>query len=194
MLMDIIRGILGLGPAAPKDDFANISPDDIEGFWRADHDIDQAERAGNIEAGYAKYGVKNADHWDNVRASFHRRHGHTPEYSLAASTANFKAGLEDLKTAGDDGRANYQLPAGYLDPVEGISLDKFAVASVRTEGCSPADRDAVLSQMGYSPAQYETARGVWSQRISGGGDPIAGAMLSGLWHTYQAQVRAVYAR
>lgn len=192
MLMDIIRGILGL-QTGPKDVFGNLDPNDVEGFWRADNDIDQAERAGNVQAAYARHGVKNEDQWDEVRGSFHRRHGHTPEYSLAASTANFKAQLVELQQRGAD-EGGYQPPAGFFDPVVGVGLDQYAIASVRTEGCNGPERQAVLSQLGLTPQQFDEAAQAWGQRISGNQDPIAGAMLGGLYHTYQAQVRAVYAR
>jgi len=187
--MDMIRGILGLKAGAPKDDFAGLDGNDPESYWRASHDIDQAERAGDISKGYAKHGVRNEAHWDQVQASFHRRHGETPEYSLAASTANFKAQLEEL-AAPDDGRPPYHLEPTYLQPVEGMSLDRLAIAKVRHE----IGGDAGLSQAGIDAAGLARIEAGWSARMGGSADPIAAAMLGGLYHTYLAQARAVLSR
>ncbi len=189
ILIDMIRGILGLGAAAPKDEFGGLNPDDPEALWRADHDIDQAERAGDITAGYRLHGIKNEAHWEQVQASFFRRHGHTPEYSLAASTANFKAQLESLRNP-EPGGVPYILPQGYFDPVEGVGLDRLAIAKARMEIQGPA----AVVQMGLDPATLGRVEAGWSARMGAGADPTAAAMLGGLYHTYLLQARAVVSK
>ena len=190
IFIDIIRGILGMGAAAEKDDFANIDPDDPVAYWRADHDIDQAERAGDITVGYKKYGIKNADHWDQVKASFYRRHGKTPEYSLAASTANFWANLEELQGGRDGGQVSYRMPQEYLEPVEGVWLDKLAIAKTRYE----LQGDAGLAQMGMDAGKLGRVEAGWNARMGGSADPTAAGMLGGLYHTYIQQARATLSR
>ncbi len=185
ILIDVIRSIFGLGPAAEKDDFATLNPDDPEAFWRADHDIDQAERAGDITVGYRKHGVKNEAHWEQVRASFFRRHGKTPEYSLAASTANFKAQLEELANPGPQG-GGYRMPQEYLEPVEGVGLDRLAIAKARLELQGPA----ALTPMGMDPVKLGRVEAGWSARMGGTADPTAAGILGGLYHTYLQQARA----
>ncbi len=185
ILIDIIRSMIGLGTSAEKDDFANINPDDPEAFWRAEHDIDQAERAGDITTGYRKYGVKNESHWEQVQASFFRRHGKTPEYSLGASTANFKAQLEEL-SSDSGGGATYRMPQEYLEPVEGVWLDKLAIAKVRAELQGPQ----ALAQMGMDEAKLGRVEAGWGARMGGSADPMAAGMLNGLYHTYLQQARA----
>jgi|GEM_PF-1546218 len=189
ILIDVIRGIFGLGPAAEKDDFANLSPDDIEGYWRADYDIDQAERAGDITVGYRKYGIKNEAHWEQVKGSFFRRHGETPEFALGASTANFKAQMEELSSPSAEG-SGYRMPTEYLEPVEGISLDRLAIAKVRAEMQGPA----ALTQMGMDAGKLQRVEAGWGARMGGNADPLAANILGGLYHTYQQQVRAVLSR
>ncbi len=193
IFIDIIRGMLGLGAAPPKDDFANLNPDDLEAYWTASEEIDRAERAGNVHTAYAKYGIKNESHWDEVMGSFVRRHGQTPEFSLAASTASFRMQLADLSQPTEGGVA-YRMPSEYLEPVDGVSLDKLVIAKVKTEGMQQAQRDAALASLGLDVDRFTRADQGWSARMGGNSDPTAAAMLSGLYHTYDAQVRAVYAR
>jgi hypothetical protein len=189
IFIDIIRGMLGMGAAAEKDDFANLDPDDPVGFWRAEAEIDQAERAGDITVGYRKFGIRNEEHWDQVKGSFFRRHGTTPEYSLAASTANFQIQLEELGAGGPGGVA-YRMPPEYLEPVEGVWLDKLAIAKTRHE----LQGDAGLAQMGMDAAKLGRVEAGWNARMGGGADPTAAGMLGGLYHTYIRQARAALTR
>ncbi|MEM6989026.1 MAG: hypothetical protein AAF721_00970 [Myxococcota bacterium] len=183
--MDVIRGILGMGAAAEKDDFANLNPQDPVAYWRADHDIDQAERAGDVTVAYRKYGIRNESHWEQVQASFYRKHGHTPEYSLAASTANFMAQVEELAKPGEGG-ACYRMPQEYLAPVEGVGLDVLALAKTRAELQGPG----ALSAMGMDAAKLGRIEAGWGARMGGSADPTAAGMLNGLYHTYLQQARA----
>ncbi len=189
IIIDIIRGMLGLGPAAPKDEYANLAPNDLEAYWQAHNDIDQAERAGDITAGFRKHGLKDEAHWERVQATFVRHHGEKPEFSLAASTANFKQQMADLATPGADGSA-YRMPSEYLEPVEGISLDRLAIAKVRSEVQGPA----ALASMGLDPTKLQRIEATWNARMGGSADPTAAGILNSLYFTYVQQVRAVLAR
>lgn len=187
IVIDMIRGILGLGPAAPKDEYANLKPGDLEAYWAALNEIDQAERDGDITVGYRKFGIKNAEHWEAVQATFVRHHGESPEFSLAASTASFKQQM--ASTMSSDGYG-YKMPAEYLEPVEGISLDKLALAKVRMEMQGPA----ALSALGMDAAKLGRVEAGWNARMGGNADPTAAAILGGLYHTFLTQVRAVLSR
>lgn len=192
ILISIIRGMLGLGPAKPKDHYAGLPPGDLEAYWTAHGAIDEAERAGNKQAAFTQFGIKNDDHWEKVQATFVRHHGATPEFSLAASTASFKQQMRE--TMDPSGVSGYRFPAEYMEPVDGITLDKLVLARVKTEAVPPAQRASVLSSMGMSEQSFASANAGWSARMGGNADPMAANILGGLQHTYEAQVRAVLSR
>lgn len=186
ILIDVIRGLFGAKPDTDKDDFANLDPSDPADVWRANHDIDRAERAGDVTVAYRKHGIKNEDHWEQVQASFNRRHGETPEYALAAATVSFNAQVERLSQP-DQGPVTYRMPSEYLEPVEGFGLDTLAIAKARAEYQGPE----ALAQMGMDTATLGRVEAGWAARMGGSADPTAAGMLKGLYHTYTVQARAV---
>lgn len=190
LLIDMIRGILGLGAGAPKDDFAGLDPTDLEAYWQVHNELDKVERAGgDMKAVYSRFGLRNESHWEMVQATFVRKYGDTPEFSLAVSTANFKDQLKDLSNPNDDG-FGYRMPEEYLTPVEGVTLDKLALAKVRHE----MQGDAGLASMGLDAGKFGRIEAGWGARMGGNADPTASGMLNSLYFTYLQQVRAVLNR
>jgi hypothetical protein len=185
-IIDIIRSILGLGP---KDEYGGLTPGDLEAYWCASNDIDQAERDGDISVGLRKHGMKSEDHWERVQSTFARLHGDSPEFSLAAATANFKQQMAELATPDADGSA-YRMPSEYLEPVEGISLDRLALAKVRTEVQGPA----ALTPMGLDASKLQRIESAWTARMGGSADPTAASILSSLYSAYVQQIRAALTR
>lgn len=182
--MGIIDSILGLfGTAAP--DFARIPPDDIDAYWLADHEIDQAEREGQqqLQAVFAKYGLRNEDHWESVKGAICLRHQGNPDFSFGATRVQMRVQLDEMKS-------QYAFPAGYLEPVEGVGLDRFALikASVQqAQAFGPSAVAAVLAKFDLDPASYARIDNVWQSRMGGQADAMAASILNGMFHTMLLQ-------
>ncbi|MEM6296948.1 MAG: hypothetical protein AAGA54_37130 [Myxococcota bacterium] len=187
-LIAIVRGLLGLGPGQPKDDWAGLPPHDLVAYWTASETIDAAEREGNVDEAYEQFGIKSESHWEAVQATVVRHHGSSPEFSLAATTASFNRQVAEMAQPRDG--VGYQIPAEYLAPVDGVTLDKLILAKAKTERLPPAQRGAALAKLGLDPQRLAKADQGWSARMGGKADPMAASILSGLYHTYDAQVRA----
>lgn len=181
-MIDWLMSLLGMG----RSEFGNLSPDDVDGYYRASHEIDQAERQGPTElaAAFARYGLKNEDHWDEVRGAFARRHQHNPDFMHAAARVGMQMQMQSVAH-------QYQFPQGYLDPIEGVSLEQLAQiqATIETQG-----QQAAFAKFGLDGARFERINGGWQARMGGGADAMAAQILSGQYHTYLAQSRAFVAR
>ena len=104
-------------------------------------------------------------------------------------SGNFKQQMAELATPGEDGSA-YRMPTEYLEPVEGISLDRLAIAKVRSEVQGPA----ALAPMGLDPAKLQRVEATWNARMGGNADPTAAGILGSLYFTYMQQARAALGR
>lgn len=165
----------------PKIDFAGLNPDDLEAYFRVDDELDAAEREGGEAARsvvWARYGIKNQDHWENVQYSFLQRHGKSVEYALARTRTQVQTQVESF-------RQHYPFPAELLAPIDGVGLDRYALVEAHVgRAQSPEQRLQILEQYGLDAARFEQIRSGWMGRINTP-DPMISNTLGGFQHTYR---------
>ncbi len=183
-LLDIILGMFG---GSAKVDFGKVNPDDVEAYWRADHDIDQGERAGPAElaAALGKWGLKDMDHWEKVKGALGERHVNNPEFSMAASRVNFDEQMKSMA-------GSYQMPPEYSTPPHGITLDRYAGIKARLELGQPLD--AILADCKLDGPRWAEVDGTWSWRMGPQADAMAKNILSSTYFGMHQQALAAYGR
>lgn len=186
-MLDWLMSLFKSGP-----DFGNMNPDDYEAYWRADHEIDQAERESPaaLKAALGKYGARSKDHWDEIKGAFHQRHSGNPDFMMAASRVNYSVQMENVADV-------YQMPGDYQSPVEGVSLDQLARVQAAVEQAEPGGAAAVqqaCARFGLDPARYQRVLSGWQSRMGGSADAMAATMLSQQYHMYLSQARAAESR
>ncbi len=187
--MSIIDVIIGLFSSDSSNDFAGQDPDDMDIYWRMDHDIDQAEREGEqaLAAALQKYNLKSMDHWETVSGNYCQRHQGNPEFMCASTKVNTEAFMGQVAET-------YQVPAQCSEPVEGITLHDLAVITARSEA-QPAAMDATLAEYGLDQAAFQRVQTTWQQRLSGVGvDPFAANVLTSQWQAHISMARGIHAR
>lgn len=180
-----LKAMLG-GSSAP--DFAGFDPDDVEAYWLADHEIDQAERVGDeaLAAVFARYGLRNADHWEAVGGAICSRHQHNPDFAFASTRVQMRVQLAEMAS-------QYQLPPGYLEPVEGIGLDGLALINAKVDRARPQGTAAVATvyqQHGLDEARFAHVDSTWKSRMGGQADAMAASILSGLYQNFVMQAQS----
>lgn len=79
-IFDMISGLFGGG-----DPFGGLDPDDLEMFWKIEHELDQAERGEQTEAqALQKLGLKSVSKARNVMGQYSQRHMGKPAFQQAA--------------------------------------------------------------------------------------------------------------
>jgi hypothetical protein len=184
-LLGTIIGALFGGSSEPKDDFAKLDPNDLEAWWRVDHELDQAERESPAALAQvrAHYGVRDEDHWSAVRASFHRRHSKTAEYFMAPGRAQVRVQLQDMS------RKHYEMPSEYIVPVEGVWIDRLCLVQVRL-AAAPMHAPAILAEYGLDPARWSRIEATWQARMGPNADAMAGNILRGFHHLFICNAQA----
>jgi hypothetical protein len=184
-LLGSIIGALFGGSSEPKDDFARLDPNDLESLWRVDHELDQAERHSEAALAQvrARYGIRNEEHWDAVRASYHRRHGRTADYFMAPGRAQVRAQLQDMA------QSTYVMPEEYISPVEGVWIDRLCLVQVRL-AAAPGHAPAILAEYGLDPARWSRIEATWQARMGPNADMMAGNILRGFHHLFVANAQA----
>jgi hypothetical protein len=170
--MSIIDLILGLFGGKKKIDFGRLHPDDIDGYWRVDHDLDQAERrGGNATAeALAKYGLRSTDHAEEVKHAIFEKHGQTPEFKMAGLRVAFDIQVGEMQNGA------YQFPPQYLVPPHGITLDRYAAIHARIKNGEPPP--SVLGAYQLDEPRWREVDGVWRERMGPNADAIAGNILA----------------
>ena len=184
-MLDTILSIFGIG-GEKKPNFAALNPDDVDGYYRASHEIDQAERESPeaLKATYARYGLKNEDHWDEVRGAFAMRHKNNPDFAFGAARVGLEVQIKDMAAK------SYAFPMNVLDPVDGVTLDRLAYIVASAEATGPS----AYAQFGLDPARFERIQSEWSSRMSASADPFSANILSSQYHVYLLQARGVVSR
>ncbi len=186
-MLDWLMSLFGGG-----NKFGNIDPDDYETFWRANHEIDQAERQNPDahKAALNKYGVKSQAQWDDVLGAFTERHQANPDFAMAASRVMSQIHMAELP-------AQYQVNPAANAPVEGVDLNRLALIEATVENAQPRGPQAVaqaLQGFGLDEAAYQRIRTGWHSRMSGNADAISAATLSSQYQAFLAQARVSAAR
>ncbi len=183
-LLDAILGLFG-GPA--KVDYGKINPDDVEAYWRVDHDVDQGERAGPAELAQAlaKWGLKDMAHWEKVKEALAVRHNGNPEFAMAASRVQYQAQMASVSSS-------YQMPPEYATPPHGITLDRYAAINARLQLGHP--HAAVLADFQLDAGRWAEVDGTWKWRMGPQADAMAANILSSTYFGMHQQAMAAYGR
>ena len=82
-----------------KDEFAGLDPDDVEMYWRIQHDLDQIEGAPTAAQRPVldKYNLHSVDHGRGVQAAYHARHGEHPEFEAAARRVRLGRQVQEFR-------------------------------------------------------------------------------------------------
>ncbi len=184
-ILDAILGLFGGGNA--KVDFGKINPDDVEAYWRVDHDVDQGERAGAAELAQAlaKWGLKDLAHWEKVKGALGERHSSNPEFSMAASRVQYELQMKSMQ-------GSYQMPPEYASPPHGITLDRYASINARLQLGHPLP--AVLADFQLDPARWTEVDNTWKWRMGPQADAMASSILNSTYMGMQQQALAAYGR
>lgn len=77
---DMISGLFGGG-----DPFGGLDPNDLEMFWKIEHELDQAERGEQTETqALQKLGLGSVSKARNVMGEYGQRHMGNPAFQQAA--------------------------------------------------------------------------------------------------------------
>jgi hypothetical protein len=185
--MGLLDTILGLFGKPRPIDFGKIDPDDVEAYWRVDHDVDQAERAGpaQLAQALATWGLRDMAHWEQVQGALAERHQANPQFAMAASRVQMQAQMASIA-------GTYQLPPEYSTPPHGITLDRYAAIRARLELGHPLP--AVLAEFQLDPARWSEVDRTWSWRMGPQADALAAQILSSTYFGMHQQALASYGR
>ncbi len=145
---------------------------DPVGFWTRHGRIEEATRAGMpLERAAVNEGFQGAQHWLLVERYFRARYSElvtrTDGSMMVAHVNEFRRAAELAAAARERARAD----AKALEPVQGITLERFAqiAATLLDLGPEPsrAELSHVLNGIGIGPARYGAARRAWVERIKG---------------------------
>ncbi len=180
LLLDIFRR-----PRAP--DFGQVDPDDLEAYWRLDHDVDQAERKGPaaLAAALARWGLNDKAHAERVQAALAERHGAKPEFAMAAARVQYEQQLANMAAA-------YQLPPQYASPPHGVSIDRYAATKARLDLGQQLPQ--LLAELQLDPGRWAEVEQTWTGRMGPAADAMAGQFLRMSYGAMYRQAAAAYGR
>jgi hypothetical protein len=149
-------------------DLAGFDPqNDEESYFEAEHLMESEGMFGGTDADRARiqaeYGIRDAQHWHVVKESVWQvlaeKHGSFDE--AAQRMTNFRS----QRAMQQQGRLQAGAAAkGALEPVEGISLEKWA--AINAAIVQGNDLDDLLKGNGIDRARWDRAKGTWEQRMS----------------------------
>ncbi len=181
-LLDIV---LSLFKGTSKLDFGRLDPDDLEVYWRADHQIDQAERRGAAElaAALASWGLRDLDHWEKAKSGLLGRHGNNPEFKMAGLRVNFDIQLAHMSSS-------YEMPTQYIAPPHGVTLDRYASIKARLDLGQPVG--SVLGAYQLDDHRWREVDGTWAGRMGPQSDAMAGNILRSIYGGMYQAATSVY--
>ena len=181
--LDSILGLFGGG----KIDYGKIDPDDVEAYWRADHDIDKGERAGEAELvqALAKWGMRSKAHWEEVGSALLDRHKDKPEFAMACTRVSYELQMSSIAHT-------YQMPPEYANPPHGITLDRYAAIRARIDLGHPLG--TVLAEHHLDLHRWNDVERTWSWRMGPQADAMAANILGSTYYGMHQQALAAYRR
>jgi hypothetical protein len=170
-----------------KLDYGKLGPDDLENYWRADHDIDQGERAGEAQlaAAFAKWGMRDAAHWEKVEEAILAKHNQNPELAMACSRVGFERAMASISNT-------YQMPPEYATPPHGITLDRYAAIRARLDLGHPLG--TVLAESHLDLQRWNEVERTWAWRMGPQADAMAANILGSSYMGMHQQALAAYRR
>jgi hypothetical protein len=150
-----------------KDDTASFDlQNDLPGYYTAEFRIEQAWEDEPARAKlWAEYGIKGFQHYHQVKATVERY------ISSPAAQAKYGGVGEimhvKMKATQDymmKGMAQNAAASGELEPVEGVSLDAWALAQVKA--ISGGTIEDICSSLGIDKAKWDRVSAEWNARMS----------------------------
>jgi hypothetical protein len=153
-----------------KDDRATFDFDGApERYWEAQMRIEHAwedeAKRGQL---FAQYGIRNVQHWYQVKATYERwtespaaraRYATPGDLIQAQMNATQKVGMDLL------GMGNQQQAlSAELQPVEGVSLEQWAKAQAQV--ANGGDVNGIVAGLGIDKAKWDRVSAEWNARMS----------------------------
>ncbi len=152
-----------------KDDFASFDFDrDIARWFTAQFRIEQAwEDLPKRDALFREYGIRNSQHWYQVKATF-ERWSESPAARAKYPTPGdlVQAQMTTTQTLMRDEmnlRLGTELKAE-LEPVEGVTLQQWAKAMAAVATGKPVE--PLLAELGIDKAKWDRVSAEWNARMS----------------------------
>ena len=152
-----------------KDDAASFDlANDLKRWYTAEFRIEQAwEDTAERAKLWAEYGIRDFQHYHQVKATVERfiqSPAAKAKYGEVGDIMHIKMkATQDFMMGGMQQRAATELK-GELEPVEGVSLEKWAEAMVKTiNGISV---DAITKDLGIDKATWDKVSAEWNARMS----------------------------
>lgn len=147
-------------------DVAGFDPEnDEDAYFEAELLMESEGMFGGTDADRARikaqYGIRDAQHWHTVKESVWQvlAEKHGSDEAMQRMT-NFRSDHAMQQQARLQAKT---VASGALDPVEGISLEKWAAINAAiVQGSS---LDDLLKGNGIDRARWDRAKGVWEQRM-----------------------------
>lgn len=141
---------------------------DIARFFTAEFRVEQAwEDEGKRATLFREYGVRDAKHWYQIKATFERwtqSPAGRAKYPTAGDWMQAKMSTTQTLMMGE---MNLRLEGelkGEIEPVEGVSLDAWAGAQAKIASGGSVD-DAIKS-LGIDKGKWERVSAEWNARMS----------------------------
>ena len=185
IIIDIVKGLFGLSePSGP--DYGPFNPSDFARYHQASYEITEAdEDAAKLQQIYAKYGIKNENAWGRINQAFYEDNKANPDFHVCGITPRIQEQLDEMASS------SYAFPSEYLEPVEGVTMEKLAAIVARREAAhSPTEQQTVLAHYGLDEASFGRIDQAWRARMGGSADAMAANILGGFWHTYITVARS----
>ncbi|MEZ4363253.1 MAG: hypothetical protein R3B48_23965 [Kofleriaceae bacterium] len=148
-------------------DLAGFNPEDEETFFDAMRHMESEGMFGGTDESRAeimqRFGIRDRMHWQTVRDSVFsvlaRKYGSIEEVSQRQ--VNWSMGQMQRHQQQQTQRA---AASGELNPVEGISLEKWAAMNAAI--ASGMNHEDLLRSNGIDPARWERVSGEWNARMA----------------------------
>lgn len=185
--MRVIDRVLAVFRRSPPIDYGAVDPDDLEAYWRLEHDVDQAERRGDdaLAAALRRWGLADRDHVERVKAALGARHREKPEFAMAAVRVQYERQLARMATG-------YALPPQYASPPHGVTIDRYAAIKARLD--LGQDLGAILAELPLDPSRWAEVDQTWAGRMGPAADAMAGQFLRMSYGAMYRQAAAAYGR
>lgn len=148
-------------------DTAGFNPDDEDSFFNAVLHMESEGMHGGTDESraeiMARFGIRDRSHWQTVKDSVYsllaRKHGSFEEVSQRE--VNWRMGQMQRHQQAHTARA---AASGELNPVEGISLEKWAAMNAAI--VSGASLEDLLKSNGLDQGKWERASAEWNARMA----------------------------
>lgn len=185
--MRVLDRVLRVFRRAQPIDYGAIDPDDLEAYWRLEHDVDHAERHGDgaLAAALRRWGLADREHVERVKLALDARHRANPAFAMAAVRVQYERQLARMATT-------YALPPQYAAPPHGVTIDRYAAIKARLDLGHPLGE--ILAEVPLDPSRWDEVDETWAGRMSPAADAMAGQFLRMSYGAMYRHATAAYGR